>query len=240
MASSVGPPDVRLAEIVAAVSLATDLACGAPLEEGLRRTLLVLWLDEELGLDASTLRDSYYVALLGALGCTIEVALFERPIRQQVADGGAMAGAFETAGYLLGKAAASHPNARAALPAVDIFSESRIMCWDVSKQLGEMLDISPTVREALGQAHEHWDGGGAPLGLKGDEISLAARLFNVAHWAEKAGRVGGVDAATTNVRERAGRVSDPASRPCSREEWERVKRHPSPARSQAKTHHHLS
>jgi hypothetical protein len=147
MASSVPPPDVRLADVVAAVSLATDLACGSPLEEGLRRTLLVVWLGEELGLDTATLRDAYYVAHLGALGCTIEVALFERPVKHQVADGGAMAladpaGPIETAGYLLGKAAPP-PLAGEVPPAVGILSESQIMCRDVSQQLGEMLDIGP-------------------------------------------------------------------------------------------------
>lgn len=32
----------------------------------------------------------------------------------------------------------------------------------------------------VGQHHEHWDGRGYPLGLKGEEISLGARAFSVA------------------------------------------------------------
>ena len=41
---------VRLAEVVASVSLATDLATGQALEHGLRRALLATWLGEEIGL----------------------------------------------------------------------------------------------------------------------------------------------------------------------------------------------
>jgi hypothetical protein len=56
---------VRLAEIVGALSLTTDLATGWPIEHGLRRSLLAVWLGEELGLDAAELSDAYCVALLG-------------------------------------------------------------------------------------------------------------------------------------------------------------------------------
>src|SRR5215217_8941544 len=60
---------VRLAEVVASLCLATDLATGQPLEHGLRRTLLAVWLGQELGLDENDLSTTYYVALLGSVGC---------------------------------------------------------------------------------------------------------------------------------------------------------------------------
>src|SRR5215207_5312459 len=156
-----------MAEVVAALSLATDLAIGQPLEQGLRRTLLVVWLGEELGLNAEMLRDAYYVALLGVLGCTIEVALLERPVPE--ATGRRQGGRdepvrpIERAGYLLGSTAPpSVAGEQVRPPPRGVPPESRIMCRDVSLQLGEMLDISPAVREALGQTHELWDGSGAP------------------------------------------------------------------------------
>ena len=63
---------MRLAEVVASLSLATDLATGQPLEHGLRRALLALWLGADLGLDPAELSDVYYAALLGTVGCPIE------------------------------------------------------------------------------------------------------------------------------------------------------------------------
>ena len=55
---------MRLAEVVASLSLTTDLAGGLPLEHGPRRNLLAVWLGEDLGLSADELSDVYYVALL--------------------------------------------------------------------------------------------------------------------------------------------------------------------------------
>src|SRR5438105_1132574 len=55
---------VRLAEMVAALSLATDLGMGQPLEFALRTCVLAVRLGELLGLHERELRDIYYVALL--------------------------------------------------------------------------------------------------------------------------------------------------------------------------------
>lgn len=56
-------PSARLAEVIGYLSLATDLATGQPIEHGLRRGLLAVWLGEELGLGAADPSDAYYVAL---------------------------------------------------------------------------------------------------------------------------------------------------------------------------------
>jgi hypothetical protein len=45
---------VRAAEVVAALSLATDLALGMEFEHGIRSTLFAMRLSERLGVDADT------------------------------------------------------------------------------------------------------------------------------------------------------------------------------------------
>src|SRR5688572_13057266 len=80
-------PDVRLAEVIASLALATDLATGQPLEHSLRRALLAVWLGEHLGLTEADLSTVYYVALLGSVGCTIESAAFARFFRDEIALG---------------------------------------------------------------------------------------------------------------------------------------------------------
>src|SRR6266508_1529679 len=70
-----GNPDgsgVCLAEVVAALSLATDLGIGQPMEHALRGCLLAVRLGESLGLSEDELRDVYYVALLQRIGCTAD------------------------------------------------------------------------------------------------------------------------------------------------------------------------
>src|SRR4051795_10234951 len=61
---------IRAAEVVGALSLATDLGTGQPLEHALRTAVLAVRLGEVAGASAKELADTYYVALLHASGCT--------------------------------------------------------------------------------------------------------------------------------------------------------------------------
>src|SRR3954464_7717385 len=61
---------IRLAEVVAALSIATDLGTGQPLEHAMRSAVLAVRLGELAGASAEELADTYYVALLHASGCT--------------------------------------------------------------------------------------------------------------------------------------------------------------------------
>ena len=49
-----GEDRVRIAELIGALSLATDLGIGVPLEYGLHSTLIAMRLGERLGIDAET------------------------------------------------------------------------------------------------------------------------------------------------------------------------------------------
>ena len=63
-------PPIRAAELVGALSLATDLGTGQPLEHALRTAVLAVRLGELAGASPEELADTYYVALLHASGCT--------------------------------------------------------------------------------------------------------------------------------------------------------------------------
>src|SRR4051794_15703496 len=60
---------VRLAELVAALSLGIDLGFGQPMEHVLRQCLIALRLAEELGVDEEQRAVVYYTALLINVGC---------------------------------------------------------------------------------------------------------------------------------------------------------------------------
>jgi hypothetical protein len=68
MAASVG--SLRLAELLGALSLATDLGNGFPFEKALRNCLLATSVGQALGLSQEELSDVYYSALLRMIGCT--------------------------------------------------------------------------------------------------------------------------------------------------------------------------
>jgi HD-GYP domain-containing protein (c-di-GMP phosphodiesterase class II) len=66
---------VRLAEVIATLSLATDLGMGQPPQYALRSCLLAIRLGDALGLDEDDLNDVYYLALLRFAGCTADAPL---------------------------------------------------------------------------------------------------------------------------------------------------------------------
>jgi hypothetical protein len=65
-------PPLRRAELVATLSIATDLGTGHPMERALRACLLALRIAEALGCNEATLADCYYVALLRYAGCAAD------------------------------------------------------------------------------------------------------------------------------------------------------------------------
>jgi HD-GYP domain-containing protein (c-di-GMP phosphodiesterase class II) len=217
--------DVRLAEVVASLCLATDLAMGQPLEHGLRRAILAVWLGQELGLGGEELHDAYYVALLGTVGCAIQAANVAGFCRDEIALGERLvlvdpARPLGVATFFLGSIGAGFPPLERAGKLVSFARQGtqagQTIARDVAMRVGEMLGLGPAIADALGQCTEHWDGKfpGGPRRLKGEEISLSARLYLLAHDAEVFHRVGGVEAATAVVRERAGRAYDPRLAAC--------------------------
>jgi hypothetical protein len=56
--------EVRTAEVVAALSLATDMGIGVPLEHGLHSALIATRLGDVLGVAQETQAQAYYTSLL--------------------------------------------------------------------------------------------------------------------------------------------------------------------------------
>src|ERR1043166_3820564 len=69
MAGDTDRAHVRLAELVAALSLGIDLGFGQPMEHVLRQCLIALRLAERIGLGDEERATIYYTALLINVGC---------------------------------------------------------------------------------------------------------------------------------------------------------------------------
>src|SRR5919109_4655467 len=67
-----GAEQVRAAEVIGALCLATDLGMGFPLEHGLRSTLAATRLADRLGVDPATASQVYYACMLSHAGCTTD------------------------------------------------------------------------------------------------------------------------------------------------------------------------
>src|SRR5689334_13032118 len=64
--------NVRLAELVATLSLGTDLGLGQPMEHVIRECLIALRLSERIGFDESERAVVYYGGLLAWVGCHVD------------------------------------------------------------------------------------------------------------------------------------------------------------------------
>src|SRR4029450_9536374 len=70
--ASPGEEQVRTAELIGALCLATDLGMGFPFEHGLHETLIAMRLADRLQVDRDTASATYYSSLLSHAGCTAE------------------------------------------------------------------------------------------------------------------------------------------------------------------------
>src|SRR5215217_1388020 len=80
-----GSSDIRLAELMAALSLATDLGMGQPLEFALCSCVLAVRLGDLCGLSESELREVYYQALLRYIGCNAETHMLAAIVGNEIA-----------------------------------------------------------------------------------------------------------------------------------------------------------
>src|SRR6185503_13094218 len=82
---STGSTDIRLAELIAALSLGTDLGMGQPLEWALCSCVLAVRLGDQLGFSEEELREIYYQALLRYIGCNAETYMLAAIVGDEIA-----------------------------------------------------------------------------------------------------------------------------------------------------------
>ena len=211
---------VRLAELVAALSLGIDLGFGQPMEHVLRQCLIALRLAEGLGLDEEQRAVVYYTALLVNVGCHTDAHEQAKWFGDDIAlksvkyDHDPRSLRMATTGMRqLG--AGSPPLHRFRLGLAFALSGHREVDGmiahhaAIARTMAEQLSLPDDVVEAIGAAYERWDGRGWPGELEGDDVPLASRVAHVAEYIEVANRLGGVEAARKLARERGGGDFDP-------------------------------
>jgi HD-GYP domain-containing protein (c-di-GMP phosphodiesterase class II) len=218
-----GASRIRLAELIAALSLATDLGMGQPMEQALRTCLLSVEAGRALGVEGEALSDVYYLALLRFVGCTADAH------EQATAAGGdetalrallapvLMGDAPELMGQVLRHfAEGTSPLIRLRL-LVGFLAEGKrgakrtvALHCQVAQMLAARMGLRASIGEGVGQVFERWDGKGIPGELAGPAIPLPARIVTVARDVEIFCRMGGWDLATEVLRRRRAKAYDPA------------------------------
>lgn len=212
---------LRLAELLAALSLATDLAHQTPPETAMRDALLAVGFARHLGLTGEDLSDVYYLALVSHLGCT---AYAEEQGRVSAGDDGSVRRNFSTADYLdrLGllrlaftelASRSGAPDRVRALASFMTAGQGFLLAGEAaiceaSSRLADRLGAGMVVSQALNDLFARWDGKLFPRPA-GEGVSLIARLTHLIRVAQLHSLGRGPSEAAKVVRKRRGGEFDP-------------------------------
>jgi HD-GYP domain-containing protein (c-di-GMP phosphodiesterase class II) len=213
-------PQIRLAEVTAALAHGIDLAFGQQQEHVARTCLLALRIGRRLDLDPATTSRLYWVAQLRFVGCTghaHEVSAWAGDeISARAAsltlDQGSPQAVFrwvvEHAGAGLGPVQRVARVGRFVAGGRRAAAENFRAGCQVGRMLTERLGLPEEVGRALDFAFERFDGKGFPDGVAGEAIPLTMRIVHAATEAEIFGREG-PDLVSAMAAQRAGHLLDP-------------------------------
>ncbi len=223
MTSADGPSHFTLGELLCAFAYASDLAFGLQLDDSLRSCYMAYRLAERLGLREDELAAVYYIALLKDAGCTSwtteladawqtdeivarrELLIFGNPsdrdaflswMRQHVARDRSALGRL-----------ARYVNVLTATRS--LFAEGYATTAAIACRIVTRLGLSDSAQAAMLGLFEHWDGAGAPAGLRGEEIPQISRVVLPTFFLAPVHRVSGREPAVQLARALRGRAFDP-------------------------------
>lgn len=225
MASEGSPPSgdrgVRLADLVGAFSLATDLGLGQPMDHVLRSWRIAAALGEHVGVEADGRGALYYVVTLAWVGCVADTpevaALFGDDIAFRGDSYQVDFSGLPMLGFMLRHVGAGSPALRRIRLGTNLMltggkavQRGLMSHCLTTARMAERFELGEDVCGPLQQVFTRWDGKGVPGDVGGEAITLPMRLFHLADTVEVHHRSGGVDAAVEVARAKRGKHFDPA------------------------------
>jgi len=194
---------IRLAELVAAFSLAIDLGLGQPMEHVLRSWLIAARLGDHVGIDAAERAALYYVATLAWIGCVADTPEVAAVFGDDIAYRGDsyqldMAGVARAAAHTnlpdsdvtaVRRAGLLHDIGLHGIPATMLDKPGPLTASEAERfrlhaYYAERMLARPPALARLGviasMTHERCDGSGYHRGVAGTAIPLTARLLAAA------------------------------------------------------------
>ena len=214
--------DARLADLLAGLSLISDLGMGLPPDDAVRSCLVATALARTLGLHEREVADVFYDALLQHIGCTgyahetylvwgDDLAANRAAQRTNFADTRELLTVYLPT---LLRDADGWDRARVAVRFLTqgpgFLKRFTTASCEVAALTARRLGLPDGVQRSLRQYLEWWNGKGSPDGLAGEDIALTGRIVHVASVAAKFDVIGGRALAVDAVRRRAGTILDPA------------------------------
>ncbi len=224
VATDAAPPatgDIRLAELLGALSHALDMTEGQPAGHCVRCCFIGTQIGQEIGISEYQLWELYYTLLLKDLGCSSNAA---RICQLYLADDIQFKHDFKQIDGSLPQAlrfVLAHTGLQAGLTErfralINVFQNGGNIARELIEtrcqrgaDIARKMRFSEAVAQGIQNLDEHWNGGGLPDGLAGVEIPLYARIALMAQVIDVLHTSSGRDAAIREVENRSGTWFDP-------------------------------
>jgi HD-GYP domain-containing protein (c-di-GMP phosphodiesterase class II) len=216
-------PTVRVSQILSALSFALDLTEGRPMGHSVRSCMIGMRIAAEIGMSVTEQSNLYYALLLKDAGCSSNSSkLFHilnadeiRAKRDVKLTDWTRVG-WDSLHYALTHVATGAPFLERVRTLVRVAAKQqtessalvKIRC-ERGASIARRIGFPEPVAQAIHSLDEHWNGGGYPDGLRGEEIPLFARIANLAQTLDVFLVNQGEAAAIGVARKRSGRWFDP-------------------------------
>jgi len=215
------PPEMRLGDVLGAMSYALDLAEGQAAGHALRACVVAMGLAERLELDAGARSELFYAALLKDVGCSSNAGRvtamlsaddFVAKRESKLTDFSRAQG---RARFGLRVIARDRPLRERVERLVEVGRQRdvnrafvRLRC-ERGAQIADGLGFPPATAAAIYCVDEHWDGSGHPDGRRADQTPQLARIMGLAQTLEVFTSARGAQTALAVARRRRGRWFEP-------------------------------
>jgi HD-GYP domain-containing protein (c-di-GMP phosphodiesterase class II) len=214
---------IRTSELISALSYALDLTEGRSMGHSVRTCVMGMRLAQHIGLSMEEQADLYYALLLKDAGCSSNSSrLFhilnadEIRAKRDVKTTDWTKVGFESLNFALTHVATESPLPQrmwkllqvAATQQADSRDLVKIRC-ERGSYIAKKLGFSDAVAEGIHSLDEHWNGGGYPNHLLGEEIPMFSRIANLCQTLEVFYEARGEEDALDAVQARSGRWFDP-------------------------------
>ena len=212
---------LRLAELLSALSFALDMVEGQPAGHCVRCCWIAMQIGRETGLSDSQLRNLYYTMLIKDVGCSSNAA---RICQIYMIDDITFKRDLMTVNGSLPQVlrfVLSHTGMNAGLAErfralVNVFQNGGRIAQELMEtrcdrgaEIARKMRFSEDVVAGVRSFDEHWDGGGMPEGLSGEAIPIYSRISLIAQIVDVFQTTGGVEAARQEIRHRTGTWFEP-------------------------------
>jgi putative nucleotidyltransferase with HDIG domain len=216
-------PVLRVSHVISALSYALDLTEGQPMGHSVRACIMGMRIAQHIGMPIQEQGDLYYSLLLKDAGCSSNASrLFHILSADEIRAKGDVKTTdwtrvgWDSLQYAITHVATGAPFLErvrtllrvAATQQRDSCELVKIRC-ERGASVARRMGFSEAIAAGIFSLDEHWNGGGYPDGLRGNEVPLFSRIMNLAQTLEVFLVNRGPEDAVDVARQRSGRWFDP-------------------------------